>query len=788
MPAACTHACRQHSLCVGLALLYFTQVASGATGLPAPPRSLADQGPIRYYLELVVNGRNSGQVVEVNARGSQYQLDAELLRDLGVRLPGNPAGQIMLDQLPGVQVEYDSASQQLRLQVPADWLPRQQVEDPGLLRQIPADSSLGALFNYDLYYSAPANAASPYLSALLEQRMFDGFGVVSNTGIYTRYFGRAGNLDNRYLRYDTYWRHNDEQAMHSYQLGDYVNGALNWTSAVRMGGVRFSRNFAVRPDLVTYPLLRYDGQAAVPSTVDLFINGYKASSNELEPGPFTISNVPYISGAGEATVVTRDAQGRQVSTSLPFYVSNTLLARGLSDFDLSLGRLREDYGRRSFAYGDNAASGIYRYGVNDSLTLSGHAEAAGDLRLLGMGSDIALATSGTLSMATSSSRHQADSGQQYLVGYSYYSQRMGLNLQHLQRSDGYRDISTLGDYRLSRRADQVSASLSLDGLGNIGAGYFDIQARDRSRTRLLNLSYSRSLGQRSSFYLALNKDLASSGYSLLMQLVMPFEVEGLLNLGISRDNQRRYSERVVWSRAAPSEGGIGWNLGHGAGSNRYQQADLTWRTQNVQLRAGLYGPAGDYTRWADASGSLIWMDRAMFASNRINDAFVLVSTGGHGQVPIRYENQLVGRSDENGHLLVPWVAAYYPAKFQVESLDLPANVQVPDVEQRVAVRQGSGVLLEFPIRTVVAASISLVDEQGLPLPLGSQAEETTSRQRATVGWDGQVYFEGLGAANHLRVRLVDGGLCQAAFQLDIDKPTVSQVGPLPCRAVNGGTQ
>ena len=29
--------------------------------------------------------------------------------------------------------------------------------------------------------------------------------MISNTGVYTRYFGDAGNLDSRYLRYDTYW-------------------------------------------------------------------------------------------------------------------------------------------------------------------------------------------------------------------------------------------------------------------------------------------------------------------------------------------------------------------------------------------------------------------------------------------------------------------------------------------------------------------------------------------------------------------------------------------------------
>ncbi|KEA30392.1 hypothetical protein BH79_09855, partial [Pseudomonas aeruginosa C0324C] len=269
--------------------------------------------------------------------------------------------------------------------------------------------------------------------------------------------------------------------------------------------------------------------------------------------------------------------------------------------------------------------------------------------------------------------------------------------------------------------------------------------------------------------------------------VIPFDINGLLNIGVTRDSDRRYSERVIWSRSTPSQGGLGWNLGYGGGASRYQQADLTWRMQNVQLQGGLYGETGNYTRWADLSGSLVWMDNAVFASNRINDAFVLVSTKGYPQVPIRYENQLMGSTDDNGHLLVPWVAAYYPAKFQIEPLDLPANVSAPEVEQRVAVRQGSGLLLDFPIRAVVAASISLVDERGEPLPLGSQAEETGSGQRASVGWDGQVYFEGLQSDNQLRVVRPDGRACQARFRLDTRKPTVSQVGPLTCSAPIGDT-
>ena len=91
----------------------------------------------------------------------------------------------------------------------------------------------------------------------------------------------------------------------------------------------------------------------------------------------------------------------------------------------------------------------------------------------------------------------------------------------------------------------------------------------------------------------------------------------------------------------------------------------------------------------------------------------------------------MGSTTTTATCVVPWVAAYYPAKFQIEPLDPPANVSAPEVEQRVAVRQGSGLLLDFPIRAVVAASISLVDERGEPLrwAAGPRNRQRPARQR-----------------------------------------------------------
>ena len=91
MPRPCQRRSRRHrSLLIGLALLSPVHAADYLAGLPPPQPAPSGGGNVLYYLELVINGRDSGQVVPVNAADGHYLLDAAALREAGVRLPGNP--------------------------------------------------------------------------------------------------------------------------------------------------------------------------------------------------------------------------------------------------------------------------------------------------------------------------------------------------------------------------------------------------------------------------------------------------------------------------------------------------------------------------------------------------------------------------------------------------------------------------------------------------------------------------------------------------------------------------
>lgn len=757
---------------------------ASAASLPQPSRSLEDaqKHGATLYLELLVNQRPTSKLVAVQVRDGHYLVDADELRDAGLPLPAEMRGPVAIDSIPQVQSHYDAYGQRLLVDVPPDWLPGQTFGGAGITSRIPAQTSLGAMFNYDLYTSAPEQGRS-YSSAWTDLRLFGAFGSLHNSGVYQHAYGDAQGMNEGYLRYDTGWRTSDEERMITYELGDLVTNALPWSSPVRVGGLQIARDFSVRPDVVTYPLPQFSGEAAVPTTVDLFVNGYRSSSTSVDPGPFTITNVPFINGAGNAVVVTTDALGRQVSTTVPFYVTSSLLKPGLSDYSFASGTLRRDYGLKSFSYGPAVANGSYRYGLNDYLTLESHAEGADDLALGGLGAVLRLGNLGTLNLAASHGGMQGDNGEQRVVGYQYNGRRFNFSLQRIERDSGFADLSVydLDDYQLSRKSTQTTSSLSLERWGSVGVGYFDIEAADHSRTRLLNLSWSKPLWGNANLYLSANREIGDSNWTTALLLSIPFDLHGTLGGSIERNADKRMTRRINYSRSIPSDGGFGWDLGYtdADDADSYRQASLSWRGDSLQLQGGAYGNAGDYTRWLDMSGSVVWMDNALFAANRVPDAFVLVSTDGQPEIPVRYENQLVGSTDANGHLLVPWATAYYGAKYEIDPLNLPSAITTPEVEKRVAVKAGSGYLLRFPVQRVAAASVILRDAAGKNLPVGALVR-TVNGQEAYVGWDGRVYLEHLRAENRLQVELPEGGHCTVGFSLDTAQDEVALVGPLTC--------
>ncbi|HVT49482.1 MAG TPA: fimbria/pilus outer membrane usher protein [Vicinamibacterales bacterium] len=718
-------------------------------------------GSTPLYLELVVNGLATGRVVRVDARDGHYYIDAPDLRAVHVGVPDEASSPVAVDALPSTRVTYDRYAQRLEIVVPPESLPLQVMHGRSATPRVPVSTAAGFVFNYDLYGETTDGASDA--SAFLDTRAFGRWGTVSTTGVSTRLGDAAGHaVVERYRRQDTTWRWSDVDRMVTYSAGDVQTGSLPFTTSVRIGGVTIGRDFEVRPDVVTYPVPEFAGRAAVPTTVDLLINGHPSASAQAAPGPFTLQGVPFINGAGTATLVTTDAVGRRVETTMPFYAATTLLARGMVDYSISAGALRRAYGLESFAYGPAVASGVARYGATPFLTVDGRAEGARDRAVGGLGADVRAARFGVVSVAAERSRADAGAGTSWTAGYNYLAPWFSVQLRLVDRSARFADLST-EDFpgRVDGRTGQASIAVRLGDHGTVAGGVFTGRDLSGASQQVVNLSYSHAAVRHGHLLAAVN--LRRGGdRSAVLQWLLPFGTRGNVTVsGTAGDGAG--GPRVQYVRTAPSAGGLGAHLAYAPGENGDRQADLSWRDSHLQADGGTYDHGGAPRYWGGLSGSAIVVGHSLFLADRVPDAFAIVDAGGREGVPVYFENRLMGRTDGHGRLLVPSVAAYYAGKYAIDPLGLPPDVRVGTTETRVAIGRGSGAIVHFDVSPATSASVVLVDASDRPLPIGAAVTLEETGEVVPVGWDGVVYLEHASATNHLTVVGGNGARCVATF-------------------------
>ncbi|WP_454885516.1 fimbria/pilus outer membrane usher protein [Sphingomonas oryzagri] len=740
-----------------------------AAALPAFEAMQADQ-PL--FVELVLNGQAGGEIVPMRTADGHNLVDAALLRKAGLNVAGD--GPVDVAHIRGVQSTYDAAGQTLRLDVSPDLLPTNHIS-PFARERSATVANVGAMLNYDAYVQTGDGVTTA--SLWTEQRLFGPFGTISNNGTL-----RTGDgVKTGYLRYDTRYRYVDENHALAFTAGDLITQSLPWTTSVRLGGLQIARDYQVRPDLITTPLPSFAGKAAVPSAVDLFVDGYRQQSADVQPGRFVLDNMPVVNGAGQATIVTTDAVGRQIATTIPFYVSSTLLKPGLLDVAGEIGFLRQGYGLKNFDYGALTASGTIRRGLTQQLTVEAHGEATSHLQLAGAGIVFAPGRFGTLNVSAATSRSAGRTGTQWTVGYSYTARRFSISAEHDQRSAGYRDLGSfnLANYGGTKRSDRVIATVNIPHQGSVGAAFIDGMTLGHAHTRIASVSYSRAIGRFASLFVSADHDFVQNSTSAQLRLIIPFG-RNSVSAGVTHDRGRGTLAQVDYARSVPTQGGFGLNatLAGDEDGRVYGQGTATWRGEAMELQAGGSFTPGQRSGWVGATGSLVLMDRSLFAANQVNDAFAVVSTGGVAGVPVSYENQPLGKTDRNGHLFVPQVTSYHVGRFAIDTLNLSADTVAASVEQRLSFRQGTGAVVKMTVRSIRSATVTLVGRDGRPLAAGSRVAREGAAD-SEIGWDGIAFLEDIRPVTDLAITTRDG-TCRAHVILPADAKALAQIGPVPC--------
>ncbi|QIL89285.1 fimbria/pilus outer membrane usher protein [Microbulbifer sp. SH-1] len=713
------------------------------------------------YLEAFYGETTTRLIVHAQLRDNRLFVIAGDLQEIGLQLPEeDPTGWIALDSLPGLAYRYDVPTQSLVLHAPPSL---RQGQHLGYRPPPPVEvrRDHGLLFSYDFYGRHWQGRSNTSLGTSLN--WFGDYGSLQISGV-----SRSGDEDIGYRRLDSYWTYSDPQQLWTWTAGDLISGGHSWSRPVRMAGLQWRRNFGVRPDLITLPVPRFDGSAALPSTVELYVNNILQYDNAVDSGPFVLDALPRIGGAGMATLVVTDALGRTTETSAPLYVDHRRLAPGLSDFSLEAGVLRTDFEGGWNDYGEHpVASASWLQGVTGAFTFEAHAELAEELGVTGIGG--VWSPGGRWGLASASlaySDGQAPgendkSGHQYSLGYQWIGPVVGFDLQTLRRSRGYRDLADMDtDRTLTERwlnaQDRATVWLQM-GRGSFGYSY--LRRRDHRAPFLPreffsthSLSWTQNIGRRLSVSAALFKDDENgSGGSLTFSV--PLQHLAYLSVGVQRRSDGNNEPRALLRRTAPYDGGWGWWLQGGDIDGDYGQAAVETRGRYMEARAGLDWDRDEHGYFLEAGGSVAVMDRQLIASRRIHDAFALVYTGVE-DIPILSENRLYGHTDDKGYLLIPDLRGWQRNRIGIDPDQLAANFLVNELEQFAIPADHAGQFVVFPVAQMQPAIITLLDQSGRAVDAGSGAtlyQENSSRA-VPVGFDGEVYLEDISGGARIEVR------------------------------------
>ncbi|SDQ39623.1 outer membrane usher protein [Paraburkholderia fungorum] len=737
------------------------------------------------YLEVMLNGQRTSLISRFREQDGKLSANAKDLSDIGIatdKLGAADSASLELDQIAGLRYHYDAAAQSIDLLVP-DAIRKPYTFDTRELTQTPnATSSRGFLINYDAFAQTQSNAQ---LALWSEERYFDPTGVLSNTGIAYLY----SDL-HRYVRYDTSWSMSNPATLSTTQIGDTISSSLDWTRSFRIAGFQWRSNFALRPDLVTFPLQSLSGTAVVPSAVDLYINNVRQFTGNVPSGPFIVNNVPGITGAGEATVITHDALGRTISTTLPLYVDTRMLAAGLSSYSFEAGFLRRNYGVDSFSYDPRPAVSVTaRRGVTDSLTLEGHAEATGGLVNAGAGGLVRMGMAGVVSGSVSGSAGKLN-GTQVGIGYQLIEPHFSIDAQTLRAYGNYGDLGARDGTPVPTATDRVTLALPFFSRQTVSLSYIGYRFPGIPSSRIGSLSYTVNFGNLASLTLSTYKDfLQHDSQGVFLTASFGLGNNTAINTSVGRQNgQSTYNLNA--QRPPDYAGGWGWGVqAGGTGAIPYRQAQGQYLGKYGEVTA----IAQDIDRQAsaslDMSGAVVFMDGTVQPARRIDDGFALVSTDGVPNVPVLHENRVIGTTDSGGHLLIPDLNAYQHNQVAIDSMNLPADARIASVSMDLVPKSHAGVLASFRMSRYSAASIILREADGKLMPPGTRVHHVESGADTIVGYDGLTFIEKLQRDNHLEIENGgdgDGhGAVRCAVEFTYERPangTLPTIGPLTCRA------
>lgn len=755
----------------------------------ATPVARSQEGQVAF-LTVFVNESPRGEI-PVLVRDTDILVPTSEIETLGLaEIAHGPADSDEYASLaamaPAVSYRFDEEDLTLRLTVDARRLPATTVN---LRRSAPEG----------IEYPSATCLFLNYAPRLVDMGHVDGHAESGlSVGRTLSWSSASLRRDGKVVRGFSRVEYDDRDELRTWTLGDSFSSAGALGGAVHAGGVSLSRNFDLDPYFVRGPSFDLEATALTPSSLDVYVNGVLVRHDEVDAGPVRIENLPLQSGRGIATYVLRDAFGRTHTQASPFYLSNGVLRKGLSEYTYTLGVKREQIGASSFSYGAPVALARHRLGVRDWLTVGGRLEA-GDGVVSSGTTWTSVTKAGLFDLAVGVSGARGDrTGAAGALSWSYQTRQSGLGVSLQRMSEHYATLSLAPEDDRAVFEGNAYASVSLSRSVSIRSRHVLSRFRDAGLFGQMSLSGTFDVGRGASLIATATRTRLPQNQAsneLLMTLAVNLD-EATSSQVSTRLRSDEDDEMIVSvNRVRPRGKGMGYRATLAYADEALDRAQVegeaagahgvyTARYELEPPRADGRGPRRHHVTLSTQGAIVVLPDVGVFATRPVRGAVGVIRVPGVPGVRGFLNNQQVGRTDGNGNLVVPDVLPYYGNRLGIADEDLPLDYEIETTEMVVGPPSFGAGIAEFDARRVVfyRGTVVVVEDGREIVPAYGElfVKGLGHVSESPIGEKGEMEVEGLAAGTYsARIVYMDGE-CSFLLELPPGSGPVIDVGRRAC--------
>ncbi len=567
-------------------------------------------------------------------------------------------------------------------------------------------------------------------------------------------------------------------------LGDYSDFSGLLGGGGLFAGISYGSEFSLVPYQRFTQGSNFSGVATTTSDLEVYANGQLVAQEHLSPGRFDLNDVLNRSGAADVELVITDAFGNQSRLQQSIYSTTVLLKKGVHDYSYSIGARREDFGSISNSYDEPAFLGRHRMGISETFTGGFRGEASNDLLNLGLTIDWLAGRYGEITTAVLASQAMQFEGNAGFFRYNYLGKYWNFSVAGSAQSRRYAHLNL--DPLDDKLQTDINTRLGYWSpvLGSVSLSYNKASRWIEDDSDRLTLSYSRRLSRRMSFFAsAVRTRFDQEDKIFTVGLIATFA--GGKSAGInSRFNRNESDYSAYLNKNPPIANGLGYNLLVNSDEDvngKHQdslRADAQYRADKAVYRLNYFIPDASPDTWRGSiAGAIAYVDGSVLLSRPIFDSFALVRIPDSPDIRVRRNHQVIGRTNKAGEILIPEISAFVATTLSVDLDDIPINLSLDAVDQKLAVPFRGAGLVEFATTKLQAIVGTLfIVEQGKRTAAnywGLELISANTSLQTPIGKGGEFYLENLPAGNYEARAFFGDKTC--LFELTIPQSDASMI-------------